>query len=193
MTDIVFVAVRPTADQEPERPPRERVQAQSRSARVALAEAAGSAGCGELSFEKDADDVPLPTEGWHWSVSHDAHLVAGAVTRGAVGVDLERAELRRVVDHESVLDSAERGILGPVDALAFARLWTAKEAVLKAAGVGLGELSACRLAEPLGEDWVRLLHHGRPCLVRQAFPGGHVIAVHTPGEDWTVAWDLAGA
>ena len=193
MSGLVYVSVRPTANQEPERPPRERVQAQSRSARVALAEAALGAGCGELRFEKDGDDVPLPTGGWHWSVSHDARLVAGAVYRGAVGVDLERVELRRVVDHESVLDAAEREMLGTLDALAFARLWTAKEAVLKAAGVGLGELSACRLAEPPGEDWVRLQHHGRPCLVRQAFPGQHVIAVHAPGEDWTVVWDLAGA
>ncbi len=193
MTDLVYVAVRPTVAQESERPPRERVQARSRSARVALAEAARSAGCGELQFEKGEDDVPLPNSGWHWSVTHDAHLVAGTVHRGAVGVDLERVELRRVVDHESVLDAAEREILGTVDALAFARLWTAKEAVLKAAGVGLGELSHCRLGEPLGEDCVRLLHHGRPCLVRQAFVGQHVIAVHAAGEDWTVVWDLAGA
>ena len=50
--------------------------------------------------------------------------------------------------------------LGTLDARLFALLWTAKEAVLKKAGVGLTELSKCRWARQLGADSVELEHAG---------------------------------
>jgi 4'-phosphopantetheinyl transferase len=187
----IRVVVLPTPDQEPDRPPRERVRAQSRGARDALRAAAARAGCAEpLAFEKDPRGAPRPAGGWCWSLSHDATWVAAAVHDEPVGVDLERVDLRRPELVARVLCDAERALLGALDALTFTRLWTAKEAVLKAAGVGMAELSSCLLVEPPAVRTLVLEHRGLRCVVRQAYLRGHVLAVHAPGAGWEVDWLL---
>jgi len=69
--------------------------------------------------------------------------------------------------------------------LAFARCWTAKECVLKLAGVGLLELERCRLVavEPDGVCVVE--HRGTARRVLQRSLPGHVLAVCAAGD---VAW-----
>ncbi len=189
MTELLIL-VRPTPDQASSLPARERVAAQRAAARVALREAASRVGCAATEFPQEEDGGrPLPIDGWHWSISHDATLVAAVLHREPVGVDLERVAERRAALHDKVAWQSERELLAPWDARAFTRLWTAKEAVLKAAGVGLTELSGCRLVGLAGEDLL-LEHRGGPRRVRQARCGEHVLAVHAPGEDWSVAWDL---
>jgi len=167
---------------------RARVRLQSANAREALATSAQRCGATLGTLDKDAEDAPLPSNGWHWSLAHDAEWAAGIVHRGPVGIDLERIAERRPELVAPVLSEAERALLGPFDWRGFMRLWTAKEAVLKCAGVGLGELSQCRLAAPPTPDVMLLAHRGATKLVRHAFAGDHVIAVHAPGTDWTVAW-----
>lgn len=192
----IHAVVRRLPPPAPGTPARERVRAQSAAARAALRESARRAGCPHDSFPSDPDGAPLPIDGWHWSVSHCATglgasgLVAGAVHRERVGIDVEHVALRRAHLREAVLDAHELALLGHVDASTFTRLWTAKEAVLKAAGVGLVELSSCRLTEHPGPDWLCLTHRGRRCIVKQIRHEEHVVAVHAPGRRWQVAWDL---
>jgi 4'-phosphopantetheinyl transferase len=92
------------------------------------------------------------------SVSHSGALVVIAATSaGRVGVDVERV---RPIDHvllsdeicrpgEAVLD------LGPAS---FYKLWTRKESVLKATGVGFG-LSMAEVAVTAPDDPPRLLSY----------------------------------
>lgn len=171
---------------------RARVRLQSATAREALAASARRSGATLGALEKDAEDAPLPSNGWHWSLAHDAEWAAGVVHRSPVGIDLERIVERRPELVAPVLSAAERPLLpspdGPFDWRVFMRLWTAKEAILKCAGVGLGELSLCRLAAPPTADSMVLAYRGESKLVRHAFVGDHVVAVHAPGEDWTVEW-----
>ncbi len=100
-----------------------------------------------------------PWADWSFSVSHAAGLVAVAITRGLeVGLDVE-AEERGVDDWKSmagqVLGDDE---VGEIDALpmggqaaAFLRFWVAKEAVLKALGIGIsGRPRELRLSGLLG-------------------------------------------
>lgn len=185
----LLVIVRRTPGQGSEHPARERVAAQRRAARLALDEAAAREGLTVESWPQEGDGGrPLPVEGWHWSISHDSTLVAAVLHREPVGVDLERVAERRAALQERVANPVEQGLLAPWDALAFTRLWTAKEAVLKAAGVGIAELSSCRLQALDGEQLV-LEHRAGLRRVAQHQAGEHILAVHTQ-ELGHVRWDL---
>jgi 4'-phosphopantetheinyl transferase len=83
------------------------------------------------------------TSRWEFSLSHTDGMVACAVAGRAVGVDVER--LDRVPDFDalaaSVCSTAERERLAGLEPARrrerFIELWTLKEALLKATGVGV--------------------------------------------------------
>lgn len=99
----------------------------------------------EVGLHRDAKGCPrLPGNAWHTSLSHAAGHAAFCVSRhGPVGIDLEPVE--RAADaasiEERVLHPAEASELGALHGAARARAllerWVRKEALLKAAGVGL--------------------------------------------------------
>lgn len=191
MSVVLRPVVLPTPGQECARPSAERVRSQRLAARAAVHASAERAGARLGPLRQDADGVPLAEDGWCWSLSHDRGLVAGVVARIAVGIDLERARTRRVELVDRVLDRTERALLGPLDGLAFARAWTAKEAVLKRVGLGLGGLSRCRLAEIPSPDRLVLDLEGELQYVEQRRVGTRVVSVHAAGEDWSVEWSVA--
>ncbi|WP_293862245.1 4'-phosphopantetheinyl transferase superfamily protein [uncultured Alsobacter sp.] len=94
-----------------------------------------------LGGEGEAPRLAAPHDGLHLSVSHGETVEAVAVAAAPVGVDVEEscpadfAGVAPVVMHEDELALFRR--LDEDEArLAFRRLWTRKEAVLKAAGLG---------------------------------------------------------
>jgi 4'-phosphopantetheinyl transferase len=187
----LLVVIRSTPDQERGRPARERVSAQRVAARAALDEAAARLGLAVEHWPQVEDGGrPLPVEGWHWSISHDDTYVAAVLDTAPIGVDLERISDRRPELHDRIADPRERELLTPWDALAFTRLWTAKEAVLKAAGVGIAELSECRLGGREGEELL-LDHRGGARRVVQHRVDQHVFALHAR-DLGRVRWELPG-
>lgn len=194
--DLLVAVVRPTLHQEPERPAPERVAAQRAASRKALAEAAAKAGCPDVSFEKSSErGRPVPTaSGWHWSISHDATFVAAVVSRrGPLGIDLERIALRRRLLVERVADEAERQALGetedtPLDALGFARLWTSKEAVLKAEQIGLPGLKDCRLVLADAAQMTELTFRGEPRYAVHTFLDSHLVSLSSTAPFKRVLW-----
>lgn len=129
-------------------------------ARHAIAAAAAcEPGCIELHAPvkgKPTVCAPADAARWHFNLSHSGGLVACAVARGAVGIDVERAAPR--VDHRLIAQtqfSADEAAWlaqrpqrsGP----RFTALWTLKESFLKAVGAGLS----------VALDTVRLGHEGR--------------------------------
>ena len=66
---------------------RERVELQRDHARRAVRESARASAATLSELTKSADDVPLPSNGWHWSLSHSPAHVAGVVSRDPIGVD----------------------------------------------------------------------------------------------------------
>lgn len=184
---LVQVAVRRT----PAAPPTgaERVRVQRAHARETLGLASRTV-CGPAGPWPQEEDGgrPLPLEGWHWSISHDAHLTMGGLARRPVGVDTERIQERRLALAQRVLSAEERALLAHEDpALAFTRSWCAKEAVLKARGIGMAGLSRCRIrvVEPerllLGLD-------GEEWRVEQARVDDSVVAVTAAGAEWSLEW-----
>lgn len=157
-----------------------RVELASRRAREVLFDSARRVGAELGLLEKDARDAPLPSAGWHWSIAHAGGRVAGAVARHALGVDLEPLLVPREGLAAHALRPEERALLGD-DVLGFVRGWTAKEAVLKKLGVGLAELSRCRIVAVPTADEIELEHDGRPHRVHQHRLADAVCAVSVDG------------
>ena len=165
-----------------------RIAARSKAARSERAASARSAGCDAVDFPQAADGRPLPTGDWHWSISHGREWVAGAVHVEPIGIDVERIHLRpKLLDR--VLSAPETDLFQDHELEhAFIRAWTAKEAVVKASGAGLQDLSLCTIVavDGPGRLWVEC--RGERLRVDQRTHAGHVLAVHAPGDAWDVTW-----
>lgn len=179
----VMIAPLPSAPQRG----RERVALQSEHARRAARLAAQLAGAPPPRFEKNAQDVPLPLDGWCWSVSHTASHVAGGVCDVPVGIDIEAQRDARAEVVERVLCAEELALLGELSPRMFLRAWTAKEAVLKELGAGLGKLSECRIAAVEGLDALRVECAGERRLVRQLIEQEFVASVSC-ADDREATW-----
>lgn len=139
--------------------------------RLRLGELVGQRAEG-LHFASNLFGKPtLQGPGPQFNLSHCRSMVCIAVSaQGAVGVDVEPLDRGHALDlaalAREVLTSAEQAQLGVGDWSApwtFMRLWTLKEAVVKACGTGLSQdLHA------LGIE----LHADRPILRRAASPSG---------------------
>lgn len=105
--------------------------------------------------------VALP--GWRVSISARGDHAAFAVSTQPVGVDLERVGAPQEPAW-NVLAKSERGALAALAPqarhVAFLELWTAKEAYLKARGVGLAREPA-EIAASLGGDRFSIRDGGR--------------------------------
>jgi len=131
----------------------ESVEQQREYAKLALSQCATLSGAPVDGWRTGADGKPLPNDGFYWSVSHKRHWAAAVIADHPVGIDIEHVLPRREALLDELATHDEWGILGDRSWHSFFRLWTAKEAVLKANGVGIGGFSTCRLLK------VPNLHH----------------------------------
>jgi len=158
-------------------PPPERVKALSRQAREALHVCARKSGIVVGELLKDANGAPLPFEANYWSLTHKPAYVGAVISPRDTGIDIEAVkEVSEGVMRKTAGDEEWR--LSDEDpATLFFRYWTAKEAVLKAAGVGISGLSKCRVKAVPDESHLRLDYRGVPYLVEHFFFDGHVATV----------------
>ncbi len=167
----------------------ERVARQRRRAIEALHCSERESGAELAVLEKDADDAPLASNGWHWSISHTSDFSAGIVSRARVGIDIESVSRRRLELVTAVASPTERELFPEFGAREFVRVWTAKEAVLKKAGIGLAELSAARVLSVPNDQCLIVAHRGRRHLAHQWEHDGHVAAISTDDAgDLEVHW-----
>jgi phosphopantetheinyl transferase len=107
-----------------------------------------------LVFSHDGEGKPRVQglTGWDFNISHAGDYVAAVVGRGSVGVDIEQC--REVRDMESIVDryfhpeeqAAWHGLPPARQPAAFFLLWSAREAAMKCAGLGLAKgLSVTRV------------------------------------------------
>ncbi len=148
------------------------------TARIAASESAFLSGFGRsVRFCKDENGVPMQNNGVWWGVSHKPDVVAGAVSFSPVGIDIEvlKAVSRGLA--EKVSDGIERGLFRNFSEHDFFRIWTAKEAVLKMLGKGLGGLGSCRIYKVVSEFLLIV------CCQEQYFPAvcysrcGYIVTV----------------
>ncbi|MCG6909565.1 MAG: 4'-phosphopantetheinyl transferase superfamily protein [Deltaproteobacteria bacterium] len=158
-------------------PIRERVRALSAQAREALRICAVESGVELGPLEKKPNGAPVPFDGHHWSLTHKPAYVGAVISRQAAGIDIEA--VKEVSDGLIRKTAGEREWrLAAVDpAEVFFRYWTAKEAVLKAAGSGMAGLSDCRVVEIPDAGHLGLEYGEASYLVEHFFFDGHVASV----------------
>jgi len=127
-------------------------------------------------WPRAASGAPAAVAGWHASFADTTGLAAALVAPLPVGLDAEWLHRRRwEAARERFRASGELALLAADDAAAVLALWTAKEALLKLAGIGLADLARCHLLHRDGELF-RLEHRGREHEVHVRTAGEHVLA-----------------
>ena len=176
------LAARPTA-------PRGRagVEEARRLGRAALEESARVSGfelpAGTPPFPRDAERAPLPiqrTDGHgplYWSTTNTTGLVVALVAPVPVGVDAEWLGRPRSEAVVAYVPEGERQRTGLATPLAAFAIWSAREAVVKCAGIGMAAMGDVALVDaPSAGPWsMRLgsaLYH-----VRQLRDERHVVSV----------------
>lgn len=125
---------------------REKVEALSLFARESVKTSGTISHLPVSTLEKNARGVPIPSNHIFWSVAHKPDFVAGVVSIGRIGIDLE--QIKDVSDglFERVVDPQERACFLCEDKKRiFFRAFTAKEAVLKKTGHGIQGLSKAKI------------------------------------------------
>ena len=138
---------------------------------------------------KDSSGKPIPVKGVYWSLTHKPQYVGAVVADVRVGIDLENILARKTT---ALLDKAagidEWKLAGEKNWETFHRFWTAKEAVLKAKGIGLKGLSACRVVEIVDSSSLRIELENELFMVEHFCFDGHIASVVKNHHkiNWTV-------
>ncbi len=178
----------------PPRSPRQ-VRQQRDHARLALRHCAQRCGAPVDGWAKDDREVPLPNAGYFWSVSHKQQWAAAVIADLPVGIDIEHVTARPRELHDRLAEPAEWSMLGDRSWASFYLLWTAKEAVLKAVGVGIAGFMQCRLLDVPGDRRMRLTYEGKTWTIEHYHYADHVFAVTCGSESvrWCVLDGTPGA
>jgi len=142
--------------------PRQKGDYLSLMARKAAAMSATYSGISaDFCFKKNRDGMPVPENGIWWGVSHKPQIVAGAVSILPVGLDVEiiRPVSERLMD--KVSGQFERNLFSESSEMIFFKIWTAKEAVLKAMGKGLSGLSMCKIHDVLSGSHISVRYNDK--------------------------------
>lgn len=185
----LFPVILPVAKAGHELSGKEKVARLSSIAREALRLSAKRSGVSLRQLPKDENDVPCSFDGNYWSLSHKPKCVTAVVSEERIGIDIE--EIRpRAESIFSLVASDEEWQLGKDKCWdTFFRYWTAKEATLKAVGIGIGGLRACRVIWVPDENHIVLDYRGRLFQVEQTHYRNHIVSVLK--DDNEVQWVIA--
>jgi 4'-phosphopantetheinyl transferase len=168
--------------------PRERVKFLSRQARQALAMSADKSRMPLDKLAQDERNAPLPCDGTYWSITHKTEYVGGVVAPSPIGIDIEKICQRTESLFQKVAGQSEWS-LADMTFDSFFRFWTAKEAVLKAAGIGLKALSQCRVIKVPDAQNLDIEYDAKIYRIQHHFFDDHIASV-VKNEfqiDWTIA------
>ena len=185
--NTVTPVIVPVAQDAPYRSPLA-VQRQREAARCALTECARRCGAPLDGWTQDGKDRPVPNEGHYWSISHGRGLAGAVIAGKPVGIDVEEVIPRDRDLSRALATDTEWAIVGDRSWDSFFRVWTAKEATLKANGAGIAELLDCRLVGIEGDRQMTLAYRGQSWRVEQCFHANHVVTVTC--SDASIEWVL---
>jgi 4'-phosphopantetheinyl transferase len=148
----------------------------SRIAREALRLSGEKIGVRLGELLKDENGVPCPVAGVYWSISHKPKYVAAVVNKDKVGIDIEEMK-PRTESLFAYVASDDEWRLAERSWHTFFRYWTAKEAILKAIGIGIGGLKTCRIVSVPDENHIILDCKGQSFLVEHLLHKNHIVSV----------------
>ena len=188
---ILFPVVMPVIEVEHERRGKEKVDYLSRIAREALKASAEKSGVTLERLLKDESGAPCPVNGNYWSISHKPEYVAAVVSKDKVGIDIEEMKPRDELLFARVASDKEWELREKSWDTLF-RYWTAKEAILKAIGIGISGLKICRVISIPDENHIALDYDGQFFLVEQLRYKNHIVSVLKDDNriDWVIREDL---
>jgi len=155
---------------------KEKVDHLSLIAREALKLSAEKSGVGLGELLKDEKGVPCPVAGIYWSLSHKPKYVAAVVSKSKVGIDIEEIRPRPESLFARVASDEEWELKERSWDTLF-HYWTAKEAILKVIGIGIGGLKTCRITSVPDENHIILDYNGQFFLVEQLRHKNHIVSV----------------
>ena len=167
--------------------PKERVKFLSRHARRALQMSADKSRVRLDELQQNERNAPLPFQGTYWSVTHKNEYVGAVVSPSATGIDIEKISPRAKSLFRKTADEAEWA-LADKTFTTFFRYWTAKEAVLKAAGIGLRDLSKCRISRIIGTHHLDVEYDGNQWLIEHSFFNSHIASIVK--KDFLIEWTI---
>ena len=167
---------------------RQKVVCLSRLARQALGISAGKSKILLPRLIKEENGGPRPFDGYYWSLAHKSDFVGAVIAPGPVGIDIERIRPIKRSLFEKIAGESEWGLSAADPLHQFFRYWTAKEAVLKAAAVGLKGLSLCRIKSILDDRRLVVEYLDQEWPVEQFFFEKHMAAVVRVAEH--IKWIL---
>ena len=159
-------------------PPRSRVKFLSRHARKALDISARKSDLDLGKLVQDDTGRPLPANGVHWSLTHKTDYVGAVASLDIIGIDLEKIIPRNTrALFRKTADPAEWALAGNKSWGVFHRYWTAKEAVLKATGIGIRDLSTCRVIEVRDHHHLTIHYADRIWPIEHHYFSGHIASI----------------
>ncbi|MGD2037417.1 MAG: 4'-phosphopantetheinyl transferase superfamily protein [Desulfobacterales bacterium] len=167
--------------------PKERVKFLSQHARRALEQSAQKSNVRLDTLAQDERNAPLPFDGTYWSVTHKNEYVGGVVCPSPTGIDIEKICPRAKSLFRKTADEAEWA-LADTTLTTFFRYWTAKEAVLKAAGIGLRDLSKCRISRVLRTDHLNVEYDGNQWQIEHHFFNSHIASIVK--NEFVIEWTI---
>lgn len=161
----------------------QRVERQRAFARLALSECAALCGLPDDDpWPRDDNGAPMPRDGLHWSVAHKPSCAVAVIADQPVGIDIERITPRRDDLFDAVAGDQEWQVVGGKSWPGFYRVWTAKEAALKANSAGIGHLRACRILHARSDRHLTLEFEGCEWQIEHYGWADHLAAVTVSGE-----------
>ena len=166
---------------------KERVQFLSRQARRALEISAEKSRIRLGKLEQDERNAPLPFDGIYWSITHKTEYVGGVIAPYPVGIDIEKICSRTKALFQKTATEAEWSLTDKTFETFF-RYWTAKEAVLKAAGIGLKALSKCRVIRVPDARHLEIEYGASTYCIQHHYYNDHIASIvkNSFEIDWTI-------
>ena len=168
--------------------PKERVKFLSRHARRALEMSAEKSRIRLGELAQDERNAPLPSNGTFWSITHKTEYVGGVVAPSPIGIDIEKIYLRAESLFSKTASAAEWALAQRSPAT-FVRDWTSNEAVLKAAGTGLKDLSICRVIRIRDDHHLDIEYENKKWQAEHIYFEDHIASIVK--NDFQIEWTIS--
>ena len=143
---------------------------------------------GELT--KNENGAPVPIDGYHWSITHKSEYVGGVAAPYRIGLDIEKIKPCSQALFKKTASDEEWRLADTDPQILFFRYWTSKEAVLKAAGRGIGGLSTCRVSQVIDEKYLMITYNGKTWWIEHFFFDNHIASIVKGDRDLPIKWTL---